>query len=90
MFNDESDIIEWMMEQKSSQVLAVDYITFIRYAPLIYTDEIGEYLMRYKMLKEYNIKSYGDMLDDLPAKWVDVLSLIDSEVHKAMKCKNDN
>ena len=78
------------MEQKSSQVLAVDYITFIRYAPLIYTDEIGEYLMRYKMLRKYNIKSYGDVLDDLPAVWVDVLDLIDTEAEKAMKCKNDN
>jgi hypothetical protein len=87
-FENESDIQEWILDQKSSKVLAIDYITFIRYAPLIYTEEIGEYLMRYKLLKEYRLYSYGNLVDDLPARFVDVLGIIDSEVPKAMESKN--
>lgn len=89
-FHNEQDIIEWMLNASDSQVLAIDYFTFIKYSPLIFTPEINEYLMRYGLLKNHNIHSYGNVLDDLPAKWVDVLSLIESEYNKATAAKRDN
>ena len=79
-----------MLDQDDSQVLAVDYMTFIRHSPPIYTEEIGEYLMRYRMLNQHNIYSYGNVFDDLPAKWVDVLTIMESEIPKAEKAKNGN
>lgn len=87
IFNNEDDIWAWIDKNENSQVLAIDYFTFIRYAPLIQTEDIGEYLMRYRLLKEHNLYSYGQLVDDLPAIWVDVINLIDSEIAKAQKAK---
>ena len=84
-FEDEKDVIDWMLEQDDSQVLAIDYITFINHLPLIQ----HEYLMRFNLLKNLNIQSYGNVLDDLPATWVDALNIMESEYNKAVKCRGN-
>ena len=39
------------------------------------------------MLKNYKFYSYSQNLDELPAKWIDVITLIDEELMKAQKEK---
>ena len=87
-FEDEEDIIKWMLKQEDSQVLAIDYFAFIKHSPLIFTPLVNEYIMRYNLLKTFNINSYGNVLDELPALWVDALNVMESEYNKAVSCKN--
>jgi len=89
-FNNESQVEAWLLTQDDSKVMSIDYMTFIKHSSLIYTPEINEYIMRYNLLKNHNIHSYGNVLDDLPAKWVDVLNLLESEYHKATAAKRGN
>jgi hypothetical protein len=54
----------------------------------VFTPEINEWIHRYNMLKNNNVHSYGSLYDELPAKWVDILSLVENNYQKAMKAKN--
>ena len=83
-FENEQALIDWLLKQEDSNDYAVDYLAFIRHN--ILTPEIYEYLFRYKMLNK-GIHSYSNVLDDMPAIYVDVLQVIESEVQKAMKAK---
>jgi len=90
IFKNEEDIIDWMLKQDDSQILAIDYMTFIKHAPLIFTSQINEFLMRFNLLKSHNILSYGNVLDELPAVWVDALQIMEVEFNKALRVKRGN
>ena len=89
-FNNESEVEEWLLAQDDTQVMSIDYLTFIRHSSLIFTPEINEYIMRYNLLKNHNIHSYGNVLDELPGRWVDALNIMESEYHKALAAKGKN
>ena len=55
----------------------------------VFTKEINEWINRYNMLKNFHITSYGRHYDDLPAKWADILTIIDSNVMKSTKAYRD-
>ena len=82
VFNDESDIDRWML---SDRFHPVDYFAFIKHLPYIFTPFVVEMLRRYKLLKEYNIYSYGQDFDKQPAWWIDLLVYMDEELQKAVK-----
>jgi len=44
-------------------------------------------MTRYKWLKDYHITSFGTCLDEMPAWFVDVITLIDNNVNEAMETK---
>jgi len=55
----------------------------------VYTEEVNDWIGRYNMLKNYSITSYEKHYDDMPAKWVDILHIIDSNLNKARKSYSD-
>lgn len=74
-------------EFRSSQELYYDFASFCDDWEFIFDDFVNETLQRYKLLKEHNISSYSQLYDDLPYKWVDTLSLLDSTVNEAVDAK---
>ena len=85
IFNNEQEIATWLTYQNSSEEYAYDYIKLIRYAPFIYTTRTQAILHRYFNLKNHNIHSFSDRFEELPAWWIDMLGIMDSEYNKAMK-----
>ena len=86
IFNHEKEIEEYVMKKNSSAGLFFSYM-LINEDSFIYTNDVNEYLMRYNMLKNYKFYSYSQNLDELPAKWIDVITLIDEELMKTQKEK---
>ena len=87
IFKDEKQIDEWLLKHNKSEVYGIDY-SFIAHAPYIFTPFIEECLLRYNFQKK-GYTSYSTHFDDLPIKWVETVSLIDSEIEKAMKFKSE-
>lgn len=87
VFNDEQAIASWLWTQTNSKIYAIDYIYLIQHAPFIYTTDVQEVLLRYNAQKNYGIWSYSQNFDELPYKWIETLSLIDSELIKAAEEK---
>jgi len=83
IFNNEQEIASWLTYRNNSEYYAQDYIAFINHSPFIYTDFTEECLARYNLQKNYNVKSYGETFEEIPAWWVDILNLIDSEIIRA-------
>lgn len=40
------------------------------------------------MMKDYSITSFGNDFDTIPAVWIDLIQLIDSNIISAMEVKN--
>ena len=57
-FENEKDVEQWLLTNKE-QGYPHDYAAFIKSSQVIYTPQIQEYLIRYKMQKSYNIYSYS-------------------------------
>ena len=83
-FENEQQLEQWML---SDEFNPIDYGYLIKASQVIYTSRIQEYLIRYKMQKEYNIFSYSQNFDKIPADWVDMLWWIDACMNKALKEK---
>ena len=84
-FKNETDIDEWLLVQTESKIYGIDY-SFIAHAPYVFTSFIQECLSRYNFQKK-GYTSYSNHFDDLPAIWVETVSLIDSELEKALEKK---
>ena len=82
-FTNDAELDAFLAEREESAILAYDY-SLIGYSTYIYTPQITEYITRYKMQKNHGLHSYGTDFDRVPAVWIDVLGLIDSEVERAM------
>jgi len=79
---------EWQLtpgNKKPSQELYFDFI--MQSSDWSVFDDANEYLQRYQMLSKFGIQSYGNVYDDLPNKWVEVLHIIDAEIYNAGECK---
>lgn len=84
VFKDEKELTSWLYYQNDSSIYACDYIKLIRNPDFIYTDFTKEVLQRYNLFKNHNVHSFSDTFDKLPAWWIDMLSVLDSEYNKAM------
>jgi len=85
-FENEKDVEQWLITNTESGY-PHEYAACIKASQVIYTHQIEEYLIRYKMQKLYNIYSYSQNFDEIPADWIDMLSYIDSCVNEALKEK---
>ena len=83
IFENEKDVEQWLIEDGSPY----DYGYLIKASQVVHTPQVEEYLVRYKMQKQYNIYSYSQNFDDIPADWIDMLSYIDICVNEALEEK---
>lgn len=83
----EQELDLYLARTDLSAELYHDYAAFIYHEPYIFTTEVRDFIQRYNLLKNHGIYSYSQNLDEMPAKWVDVILLIDSEYITASKDK---
>ena len=76
-FENEQKVEQWLLKN-DEPAYPHDYAALIKASQVIYTPQIAEYLMRYKMQKKYNIYSYSQNFDEIPADWIDMLPYIDT------------
>ncbi|MHA2055026.1 MAG: hypothetical protein ACW99F_15680 [Candidatus Hodarchaeales archaeon] len=74
---------KWLLENGNP----FDYGYLIKASQVIYTPDIQEYLIRYKMQKEYNIFSYSQNFDEIPADYIEMLTWIDQCMNEALQEK---
>ena len=86
VFNNEEEIANWIIRQDASSYYPIDYLAFINHAPLIYTSLTDECLIRYRMQKD-GYQNFSNIVDEVPAWWVDVYTMMDNEFLRAQKCK---
>jgi hypothetical protein len=79
VFETEKDVEEWLLTNDDPHT----YAACIKASQVIYSPQIEEYLVRYKMQKQYNIYSYSQNFDEIPADWIDMLGHIDMCVNEA-------
>ncbi len=79
-FENEQDVEQWLFANGDP----FDYGYLIKASQVIYTPQVQEYLIRYKMQKQYNIFSYSQNFDDIPADWIDILNWIDVCMNEAI------
>ena len=86
VFNDPSEVETWLI--KNTEIgFPHDYATLIKDSRIIYTPLIQEYLLRYKMQKQYNIYSYSQNFESIPGEWIEILNYIDHCVQEALEEK---
>ena len=88
IFHNEQEIEAWLLEQDRSDIFGIDY-ALIGHAPVIFTPFVEEALARYNFTQKGH-PSYTLLFDDLPARWVETMTFIDSEIAKATRSKNGN
>ena len=79
----EQAVEKWLLEDGDPH----EYAALIKASQVIYNPEVNEYLMRYKMQKQYNIYSYSQNFDEIPADYIDMLGYIDVCVNEALEEK---
>lgn len=85
IFENEKDIEQWLLKQDGSY--PHDYAAFIKASQVIYTPQIAEYLLRSAMQTEFNIYSYSQNFDEIPADYIDMLLWINQCKVEAAKEK---
>lgn len=85
-FENEKDVEQWLIKN-DEPAYPHDYAALIKASQVIYTPQIEEYLIRYKMQKQYNIYSYSQNFDEIPADWIDMLGFIDGCINEALEEK---
>ena len=90
-FQNENDIELWMNNQwhfnnEIIEFTPIDYC-LIQHSPFIYTESIDDIITRYSLFKTHGIISFSNNYDEMPAKWIDILNLIDIELNKAREQK---
>lgn len=82
-FENEQDVDEWLLKKGDP----FDYGYLIKASQVIYTPQVQEYLIRYRMQKQFNIYSYSQNFDEIPADWIDVLAWIETCSNEALREK---
>ena len=85
-FEDEKSVETWLLNNDDPGY-PHDYAACIKASQVILSPRIEEYLIRYKMQKHYNIYSYSQNFDEIPADWIEMLSYIDGCVNEALEEK---
>lgn len=86
IFENEQDVEQWLIKNDEPGY-PHDYAACIKASQIIYTPQTEEYLIRYKMQKQYNIYSYSQIFDEIPADWIDMYPYIDQCVNEALEEK---
>lgn len=78
--NNDEELEEWFANwyEKYPNIYFNDFSLVGRWS-YIFDEQIDEWIMRYNFLKSYNISSYGNTFDDLPAIWVDALNIMNTQ-----------
>jgi len=85
-FDNEQEVEHWLLINEDNGY-PHEYAATIKAAQVIYTPQIAEYLLRYQMQKNYNIYSYSQIFDEIPADWIDLLPFMDMTIAEALKEK---
>jgi len=86
VFETREDVEQWLLTNNDVGY-PHEYAACIKDAQAIYSPQIEEYLIRYKMQKQYNIYSYSQNFEEIPAEWIDLLPYIDMCVNEALEEK---
>ena len=86
VFENEKDVEQWLIKNDEPGY-PHEYAACIKASQVIYTRQIEEYLLRYKMQKQYNIYSYSQNFDEIPADWIDMLPFMDMCITEALEEK---
>jgi hypothetical protein len=86
VFKNEEEIASWLIRQDITTYYPIDYIAFINHAPFIYTSLTDECLIRFKMQKD-GYQNFSNIVDEVPAWWVDIYTIMDNEYLRAQKSK---
>ena len=71
-FDNEKEVEEWLLTNEDV-AYPHEYAAIIKDSTVIYSPQIAEYLLRYKMQKQYNIYSYSQVFDEIPADCIELL-----------------
>ena len=85
-FDNEKEVEEWLLTNEDV-AYPHEYAAIIKDSNVIYSPQIAEYLLRYKMQKQYNIYSYSQVFEEIPADWIDLLPFMDMTIAEALKEK---
>ena len=85
-FDSEREVEEWLLDNTEPSY-PHEYAALIKSSQVIYSPQIAEYLLRYKMQKNYNIYSYSLNFDEIPADWIELLPYMDMCVNEALEEK---
>ena len=85
-FDNEKEVEEWLLTNEDV-AYPHEYAAIIKDSTVIYSPQIAEYLLRYKMQKQYNIYSYSQVFEEIPADWIDLLPFMDMTIAEALKEK---
>lgn len=85
VFKDEQEIANYVLTSDITEFQPLDYC-FIAYAPFIFTPFVQECLERYEWMRRGHT-SFSNNYDDLPAWWVETVTLIDTEIDNALTQK---
>jgi hypothetical protein len=85
-FENEQEVEQWLLTN-DEPAYPHEYAALIKASQIIYTPQIAEYLIRYRMQKDYNIYSYSQNFDEIPADWIEMLPYMDMCVNEAIEEK---
>ncbi len=85
-FENEKDVEQWLIKNDEPGY-PHEYAACIKAIQVIFTPQVEEYLIRYKMQKQYNIYSYSQNFDEIPADWIDMLPFMDMCITEALEEK---
>ena len=80
-FTCDEDIDKWLIKDGNPHT----YCALIKSKSYIFSPTVQEYLLRYKMQSNFNIISYSNKFEEIPANWIDILNHIDIEIQAALK-----
>lgn len=83
LFTCDEDIDKWLIDDGNVH----SYCALIKSESYIFTPQIQEYLIRYKMQNNFGITSYSSSFEEVPARWIDMLNFIETEIQSASKEK---
>ena len=83
------DAETWLQKEfKTNQEMFFDYCLEVDDFEYILDRKTSDYLRRFRLFKDYNVHSYSNIYDELPAVWIDVMDILTLNYKLAMDCKN--
>ena len=85
------DAEKWLDKPfKCEQEMFFDYCLEVKDFEYVFDKFTVEMLRRYRLFKDHNVHSYGNVYDKLPAFWIDVMDILTANYKLATDCKNGN
>lgn len=84
------DAEKWLLANKATgQELFFDYCLDVSDFEYIFSNDIIDLLRRFRLFAEYQIQSFSNIYDELPAYWIDAIELISYNQKDAIKCRQN-